>query len=689
MLRRILIGIVLLSLPTSAPAEDVPKLPIDLAAVTDKFSVAKSRPQTLLSLEIVASAVHVAPEGYPVRFPDQVTLLDDTVVAGKDIQGTVLTGPWPFAARDSRLRVKRFDRRDADVNSGIVGLAGFFSPTTTNSEGWGPGSQGRFALRMELALAVRKTDDSGKQTTQIKPLGIFDTSLTVRMEQDGTFTRLPTILEGPAIHLVTSDHPDRVVISLVTDKPQAATLVLNKNADKPIKGPAPRKTGASWYQHEIPVGGLKPSTKYTYYVRVGETQSEDITFRTAPKKGADSFRFAFLGDSRGGVGNSMTDVAAVNVDTMERLCGVALREKTDLILFGGDFSTGYTQIEEDFRTQLRVWKQSAAGISGFIPFYTVPGNHEALMRTYSDPSTKYGLSFDLWPYDKHSTEAVFADEFINPTNGPQARPGFPSYDETAYTFQYGCVKFIGFNTNYWLETDSPNDGSLVNQQASKFGGCPEGYVMSEQLKWIEASIAAAESDPTVKHIVLYGHEPMFPNGKHTADAMWYHGDNNSRAHVFADGKVRPEPLGVIEVRNTLARLISRSSKAVCVINSDEHALYRTLITSDVPAGSEADINPGTGRISWPEKDIAPIPGLKHPTWYIVSGGAGAPFSAELTSPWNTYWKSQKQPEQGYRYTPQENILIFDVTANGVSLTARNAFGEKIDGVKDLTAVRRE
>jgi len=444
--RRILIGLVLLSLPTSGPAEDLPQLPIDIAAVTDAFSVAKGRPQTLLSLETIAGAVHAAPEGFSVRFPDEVTLLDGTVVAGKDIHGTVLTGPWPFASRDSRLRVKRFDRRDADVNSGSVNLAAFFAPTTTNSEGWGPGSQGRFALRMELSLAVRKSDDGGNETPQFKPLGIFDTSLTVRMEQDGTFTRLPTILEGPAIHLVTSDHPDRVVISLVTDKPHPATVALH-NPERSIKGPAPRKTGAGWYQHEIPVDGLKPSTKYTYCVRVGETQSEDITFRTAPDKGADGFRFAFLGDSRGGVGNSMTDVAAVNVDTMERLCGVALREKTDLILFGGDFSTGYTQIEEDFRTQLRVWKQSAAGISGFIPFYTVPGNHEALMQTYKDPSTKYGLSFDLWPYDKHSTEAVFADEFINPTNGPQARPGFPSYDETAYTFQYGCVKFIGFNTS--------------------------------------------------------------------------------------------------------------------------------------------------------------------------------------------------------------------------------------------------
>lgn len=669
-------------------ADDLPALPIDLAAVTAEFPAAKGRPQSLLSLETVASTVQADPAGFAVKFPDQVTLLDGTVIAGEDIHGSVLTGPWPFASRDSRLRVKRFHRRDADVKADPVSLADFFAPTTTNSEGWSVGSQGRFVLRMELAAAIRQTDEkSGNETTRFKPLGIYDTSLTVRLEQDGTFTRLPTILEGPAIHLVTSDHPDRVVISLVSDVMKAATVTLNNDSDRTITGPIPRKLGTGWYQHEIPIGGLQPKTKYTYRVQVGATQSENVTFCTAPVKGAEKFRFAFLGDSRGGVGNSMTDVAAVNVDTMERLCGVAAREKTDLILFGGDFSTGYTQIEEDFRTQLRVWKQSASGISGFIPFYAVPGNHEALMKTYSDPASKYGLSFDRWPYDRHSTEAVFADEFVNPTDGPQVRPGFPPYSETAYTFQYGCVEFIGFNTNYWLETDTPNNGGLVNQGASKFGGCPEGYVMSEQLKWIQASMATAESDPTVKHIVLFAHEPMFPNGKHTADAMWYHGNNNSRAHVFADGKVQPEPLGVIEVRNTLARLISASPKAVCVINSDEHALYRTLITSNVPAGSEADINPDTGTINWPEKNISPIPGLKHPTWYIVSGGGGAPYSAELKSPWNTYWKTQKDPKRGYYYTPQENILIFDVTADGVSLTVRNAFGEKIDGVKDLVADR--
>jgi hypothetical protein len=532
---------------------------------------------------------------------------------------------------------------------------------------------------MRLTLSV-KTD--AKSDMAGKSLGIFETFMTVRMKSDGTLERQPAILEGPAINMVTSDDPERVVISLVSDLPRPATVLIGK---RKITGPAPVQAGSNWYRHEITVDGLEPDSKYRYRIQVGPTESQTSTFRTAPVKGASGFRYAFIGDSRTGVGNSMTDVAAVNVDAMDRLCGVADREKVDLVLFGGDFSSGYTNVEEDFRTQLRVWKQSIAGISDRIPFYAIPGNHEALMKTFADDSTEYGLSFDRWPYDKHSTEAVFADEFINPMNGPQARPGFPSYDETAYSFQYGSVRFIGSNTNYWLETDSPNDGGLSNQKARLYGGCPEGYVMSEQLDWLKKCIAAAEQAATVKFIVLFAHEPMFPNGKHVADAMWYNGDNGSRAHVFADGKMNPEPLGVLQVRNILTRLISESPKVACVINSDEHALYRTLINSKVPAGDESDIDPKTNKVD-PDK-LSPISNLKRATWYIVSGGGGAPYSAELSSPWNTYWKSQPKPERGYRYTPQENLLIFHVTPDGISMTARNAFGERIDHVRNLMDVR--
>jgi len=383
----------------------------------------------------------------------------------------------------------------------------------------------------------------------------------------------------------------------------------------------------------------------------------------------------------------MSEYLKVNYDAMERLTAIAQFHGTQVVLFGGDLSNGYTQYEADFQAQLRAWKQAVSGLTNSIPIYALPGNHEALLKSFNDTESKYGVGFDRWPYDKHSTEAIFAQEMVNPTDGPKARDGFPSYDETAYTFQYGCVKFIGFNTNYWMESDSSKSSksALQNQLTQKYGGCPEGYVMSEQLQWLEPQIAAADKDESVKYIILFAHEPIFPNGKHLQDAMWYNGNNNSRACVFANGKINPEKLGVIEVRNRIARVVSQSAKTVCVINSDEHAYYRTKIDKNTPVGDDRDIV--DNQIDWKNGKISPLSGLKHPKWYIVCGGGGAPFSAEKTSPWNRYWKSQGRGQRGYRYTPQEHILLFSTSDRGVSLRVVNSLGETIDGERNLLSIQ--
>ena len=218
-----------------------------------------------------------------------------------------------------------------------------------------------------------------------------------------------------------------------------------------------------------------------------------------------------------------------------------------------------------------------------MPIYTIPGNHEALMYSVADLASRYGIGFDRWPYATASTEAVFADEMVNPTNAPTPRPGFPPSRETAYSFQFGCVRFIGLNTNYRLQSDtpkSPRRDQQVNQLSAVFGGCPQGDVMEEQLRWLQREIKLAEEDAAVRYAVLFGHEPMFPNGKYQADAMWYNGDNRSRAHVF------------VAVRNRIARAVSAARKVACVINSEEHAYYRTLIDKDVPVGDEADLRGG-------------------------------------------------------------------------------------------------
>ena len=45
----------------------------------------------------------------------------------------------------------------------------------------------------------------------------------------------------------------------------------------------------------------------------------------------------------------------------------------------------------------------------------------------------------------------------------------------------------------------------------------------------------------------------------------------------------------------------------------------------------------------------------------------------------------KNPGQGYRFSSQENLLLFEVTASGVGLTVLNPHGEVIDQVANLAA----
>ena len=88
-----------------------------------------------------------------------------------------------------------------------------------------------------------------------------------------------------------------------------------------------------------------------------------------------------------------------------------------------------------------------------------------LMRAFD------GMQVDRWPYDTEGTETIFAESFLNPSNGPEpSNPHRPTYKETVFSFSYGFVKVIGFNNNYWYS----NRQEVV-------GGSPEGYIMDDQL----------------------------------------------------------------------------------------------------------------------------------------------------------------------------------------------------------------
>ncbi|MFH1279424.1 MAG: hypothetical protein ABIK65_13715 [Candidatus Eisenbacteria bacterium] len=202
--------------------------------------------------------------------------------------------------------------------------------------------------------------------------------------------------------------------------------------------------------------------------------------------------------------------------------------------------------------------------------------------------------------------------------------------------------------------------------------------------WIESELERAEKERSIRFVVLYGQEPVFPNGGHVDDAMWHGGDNRVRASTVEHGVRTEEEAGLIEVRNRLVRAAARCSKTAAVLGADEHGYHRTLIGKEVPIGDPGkDDRNGDGVIDWPEEPCSPLGDLERDVWYIVGAGAGAPYYSEEPSPWNAYWKGRDDTSAGYRLSSQESVLIFRTEGKRLSLRVINPYGEVIDEVADV------
>jgi hypothetical protein len=86
-----------------------------------------------------------------------------------------------------------------------------------------------------------------------------------------------------------------------------------------------------------------------------------------------------------------------------------------------------------------------------------------------------------------------------------------------------------------------------------------------------------EQDPNIDHIFVTQHTPVFPNGGHSGDDMWYSGNNEKRPYIAG----KPVQKGIIERRDEyLDILINQSKKVVGVLTGDEHNYNRLQLTKD-------------------------------------------------------------------------------------------------------------
>lgn len=436
--------------------------------------------------------------------------------------------------------------------------------------------------------------------------------------------RVPCITEGPFVDLVTTSS---AVISWRTDRPVTGVVRAAGRRFPTGKEPSLR--------HEVALADLPAGSRLEYVVEIaaGKTthRTRPFWFRTdAP--GRTTLTFAYMSDGRAGVGSGERALNGVNYRTIGNFARHAFHREAELILFGGDLVNGYTTHEADYRRELRTWKAAVEAVAHHVPIYEGVGNHDVVVERFVRPKVsgrKGSLAFDR--RGAVTSEAVFADEFVNPRGAPAPEHAeAPTYEENVYRFDRAGVRFIAFNTNYWYCL-----------HPERHGGNLEGYVMDKQLAWIKRALAEATKDDGVRHVFLFGHEPAFPCGGHVQDAQWYSGGDPEK-----NGGI--DRAYVVARRDELWSAIAACPKAVAVFFGDEHNMTRMLVDRKINAS------------------------FRHPVWQIVSGGCGAPYYAlDKTVPW---------ADRVTGYTAQQNYCLVRVNGDRVVMTVYGESGEVIEEV---------
>lgn len=593
-------------------------------------------------------------DGLLIDFSGVTKLLNGTRINSDDIHGFALYGPARFTGgADKGFAGKRYrSRATIEKGRGLILVDDFLS-TELNTEGWR--DRGALSVRFQLFLTRSGADES---------LGTYETRVGFLRSSSKT-KRIPCVTEGPFVNMSNSDGPSELVISFKTDLPTRVTVTTDNN--RTFTETPPNKTSTD---HIILVTGLKHGTAYKYKLNLGNLlESDYYSLKTAPVKGRGSISFGLCGGSGGG----LDEVMGVNTAALERNIMLMRRENVDFCLFSGNMFDGFTTSPEDYETLTYAWKRAVAPLGSERVVYPVMGLGVVnAMRVKVNADV---VRMDRWPYGSRSAETIFRKTFLNPLNGPKpANEMRPSYSENAFSFHYGPVKVIVFNTRYWY-----------SENPLAYGGCPPGYVMADQLEWILSEVKRGDMDLDVRYIFLCSEGPMLPCGDAGGGGMWRDGDNKPRAVTFKKGGAEPAKLGLLQTRDALLKAITSTSKVVAVLSGGEPCYYRMFLTDQVPIGNpDEDDSDKNGVIEWKtDEKPSPLRDAKYGVWFIASGNSGAPYCRERETPWTNYWKAAKDPGKGYFFSSCDNAVTLTATARGVSLKAFNSLGEVIDEVPNL------
>ena len=196
---------------------------------------------------------------------------------------------------------------------------------------------------------------------------------------------------------------------------------------------------------------------------------------------------------------------------------------------------------------------------------------------------------------------------------------------------------IVLNSDYWY---APS-GKLIPH----ISGGVHGYIMDNQLEWVEKILKKFEKDESIDHVFVTVHTPAFPNGGHVKDDMYYDGNNNYRPYIAG----KPVDKGIIERRDEFLNiLINKNKKTVALLVGDEHNYCKLKLETDTKIYPE----------EYPDKKLK----LKRTFWQINNGAAGAPYYAQEETPWSD-WVSG--------FTTQNALVLFYVDGKSVKMKVLN------------------
>ena len=539
----------------------------------------------------------------------------------KDFQGTIYYGL--FAKELPKHPQTVFFSRSSKIKDGIAEIKISELTGRYDIAGWEDTGRSR--------LGYRIVNSSGRI--------IYDGRININGK--GPFETGLSIIEGPLVNMVSESE---ATISFKTNQLCSPFITAN---EKEFWGEYVMANPVGDINHEIRIHHLEPETDYEYVVHYGDFM-EKHSFKTAPKNGSRKpFVFAYTSDSRAGSGGGERAIYGTNAYIMKKMAALATYNNADFFQFTGDMINGYSTSIGETNLQYVNWKRNLEPFWHSMPFNVGMGNHEVVVAMFNDGS-RYGVQIDKFPFDTKSAERIFADNFTNPKNGPKSEDGskydpkpkrinFPSYQENVFYYTYDNIAMIVLNSNY-LYTSSAYD-------IPKIGGNAHGYVMDNQLEWLENTLMMFNEDESIDHVFVTIHTPAFPNGGHSKDDMWYGGNNNIRP-VIAGKAVEK---GIIERRDDILHLlINKSDKVLALLCGDEHNYSRLKLTKKTPI--------------YPDNYIGKKLKVKRPFWHITNGSAGAPYYGQEKLPWS---------ESVEMFSTQYALMLFFVEGKTVTMKVIN------------------